>query len=84
MEYLVYALCLILIYKFLDWLIRLPRVSGITDKHVFITGCDTGFGNLIAKKLDGLGVHVYAGCYTETGEVELKKSCSKKLVTPMG
>lgn len=50
-------------------------------RYILITGCDTGFGNLTAKKLDSLGCHVFAGCLTETGEVELKKSCSSSLVT---
>lgn len=33
----------------------------LTDKAVLITGCDTGFGLLLAKQLDELGVHVFAG-----------------------
>ena len=32
-------------------------------KAVFITGCDTGFGNGLARKLDGCGFTVLAGCY---------------------
>jgi retinol dehydrogenase-16 len=45
-----------------------------------VTGCDTGFGNLLAKRLDALGCHVFAGCLTEAGETDLKKSCSEKLL----
>lgn len=48
---------------------------------MYITGCDTGFGNLLAKYLDKDGFHVIAGCYTEKGEVELKKACSARLST---
>lgn len=51
------------------------------DKYVYITGCDTGFGNLLAKHLDKLGFCVIAGCYTEKGEDELKKSTSDRLTT---
>ncbi|XP_022093717.1 retinol dehydrogenase 2-like [Acanthaster planci] len=36
-------------------------------KVVFITGCDTGFGNGLARRLDGCGFTVYAGCYTPDG-----------------
>ncbi|VDO74559.1 unnamed protein product [Haemonchus placei] len=34
-------------------------------KYVFITGCDSGFGRLLALKLLEMGVNVFAGCYTE-------------------
>ncbi|PIO66540.1 hypothetical protein TELCIR_11746, partial [Teladorsagia circumcincta] len=34
-------------------------------KYVFITGCDSGFGRLLALKLLKMGVNVFAGCYTE-------------------
>ena len=44
-----------------------------------MTGCDTGFGNILAKRLDALGCHVFAGCLTEAGGAELQKACSSKL-----
>ena len=65
----------------LTWILRQLRVDNYSNKYVFITGCDTGFGNLLVKKLDGLGFNVIAGCLTEKGETELAKSCSKKLMT---
>ena len=72
------VVCLIL-YKIVDYLIRIPRVGNYKDRYIFVTGCDTGFGNLIAKRLDQLGCHVFAGCLTEKGETELKKICSERL-----
>ncbi|XP_069689225.1 retinol dehydrogenase 16-like [Periplaneta americana] len=61
----------------------LPKrmLPDIQDKAVLITGCDTGFGYEFAKKLDSLGVLVFAGClYSEgDGAKELKSSCSDKL-----
>lgn len=50
-------------------------------KSVLITGCDSGFGYELAKKLDSIGVNVYAGCLSEQspGAVELKNSCSERL-----
>lgn len=51
------------------------------EKYVYITGCDSGFGNLLARHMDKLGFHVIAGCYTEKGEDELKKISSDKLTT---
>ncbi|XP_069689240.1 short-chain dehydrogenase/reductase family 9C member 7-like [Periplaneta americana] len=56
-------------------------VRNIEGKAVFITGCDTGFGHMFAKKLDALGVLVFAGCLFSEGEgaKELQRSCSDKL-----
>ncbi|KAF8766533.1 Corticosteroid 11-beta-dehydrogenase isozyme 2 like protein [Argiope bruennichi] len=36
-------------------------------RAVFITGCDTGFGNALAKRLDTKGFHVFATCLFPTG-----------------
>ncbi|XP_037542879.1 dehydrogenase/reductase SDR family member 9 [Nematolebias whitei] len=63
------------------WYKESKRVSNIEDKYVYITGCDSGFGNNLAKHLDKLGFPVIAGCYTEKGEDELKKISSKRLTT---
>ncbi|KAG8191550.1 hypothetical protein JTE90_019614 [Oedothorax gibbosus] len=51
------------------------------DRAVLITGCDTGFGHLLAKRLDSLGFRVFATCLFPTGDgaQELQKSCSKRL-----
>lgn len=63
------------------WYRENKKVDNKGQKYVYITGCDTGFGNLLAKHLDQLGFRVIAGCYTEKGEDELKKSASDKLTT---
>ncbi|XP_074550999.1 retinol dehydrogenase 7-like [Halichoeres trimaculatus] len=63
------------------WYKESKRVTNKEDKYVYITGCDTGFGNLLAKHLDKLGFRVIAGCYTEKGEDELKKAASDRLTT---
>nr|XP_048274731.1 retinol dehydrogenase 16-like [Myodes glareolus] len=66
-------------------LLRLIRerqvVSHLQDKHVFITGCDSGFGNLLARKLDRRGMKVLAACLTEKGAEELRNNTSKRLET---
>ncbi|WKY12892.1 hypothetical protein Q1695_004032 [Nippostrongylus brasiliensis] len=46
-------------------------------KYVFITGCDSGFGRLLALKLLSMGVNVIAGCYTEYGCEDLNKCESR-------
>lgn len=70
---------LFILYKLFDWLIRLPKIGNYGDRYILVTGCDTGFGHLLAKRLDGLGCNVFAGCFTEKGETELKKACSDRL-----
>lgn len=62
-------------------MLRRLRVDNYEDKYVFITGCDSGFGNILAKKLDGMGLHVFAGCFTEAGAKGLKQACSSNLET---
>ncbi|KAK7796490.1 hypothetical protein U0070_014754 [Myodes glareolus] len=66
-------------------LLRLIRerqvVSHLQDKYVFITGCDSGFGNLLARQLDRRGMRVLAACLTETGAEELRNNTSKRLET---
>ncbi|XP_078586139.1 retinol dehydrogenase 16-like [Branchiostoma floridae x Branchiostoma japonicum] len=66
-------------YLVFTWWLERGRVSQLTDKTVLITGCDTGFGNLLARRLDQLGLRVFAGCLTEAGVAELRQSCSERL-----
>lgn len=37
-------------------------------KSVLITGCDTGFGYLLATQLAGEGFFIYAGCFDENSD----------------
>ncbi|XP_036401861.1 dehydrogenase/reductase SDR family member 9 [Megalops cyprinoides] len=76
--YLLGLVALVFLYR---WYRELERVPGKSSKHVYITGCDSGFGNLLAKHLDKLGFCVIASCFTEKGEEELKKASSERLVT---
>ncbi|KAK2849877.1 hypothetical protein Q7C36_008660 [Tachysurus vachellii] len=76
-----YIIGLVVLFYACRWLRELKQVPNKSEKFVFITGCDTGFGNLLAKYLHKEGFCVIAGCYTEKGEVELKKVCSARLST---
>ncbi|KAM5179738.1 retinol dehydrogenase 16-like isoform 1-T1 [Mantella aurantiaca] len=69
---------LIFLYR---WYRHRRLLESLTDKYVFITGCDTGFGNLLAKQLDSRGMRVLAACLTETGAEKLKKETSNRLQT---
>ncbi|XP_005094807.1 17-beta-hydroxysteroid dehydrogenase type 6-like [Aplysia californica] len=52
-----------------------------TFKSVLVTGCDRGFGFMLAKRLDEEGFKVFAGCLDATGEgaKELQMDTSPKL-----
>lgn len=76
-----YVLGLIAVWFIYRWLKETQRVPNKEDKYVYITGCDSGFGNLLARHLDKLGFRVVAACYTEKGEDELKKMNSDRLTT---
>ncbi|XP_070545146.1 D-beta-hydroxybutyrate dehydrogenase, mitochondrial-like [Ptychodera flava] len=62
------------------WLIPREKIS-IEGKAVFISGCDTGFGHKLAKRLDSLGMVVFAGCLKGDGEgaKDLVEHCSERL-----
>uniref|UniRef100_A0A8B9IAE7 Retinol dehydrogenase 16 n=1 Tax=Anser brachyrhynchus TaxID=132585 RepID=A0A8B9IAE7_9AVES len=67
------------------WLRRWHRerqtVPGLSEKFVLITGCDSGFGNLLARQLDARGLRVLAGCLTEPGAAGLRAATSQRLQT---
>ncbi|XP_050388746.2 retinol dehydrogenase 16 [Patella vulgata] len=68
-------------YFTLKWFLGRLKVNNYGVKYVLITGCDTGFGNLLAKRLDGLGFHVIAACLKQDAATELKKTSSEHLQT---
>ncbi|NXT43903.1 RDH7 dehydrogenase, partial [Pelecanoides urinatrix] len=68
----------------LGWLVRDRRtLPSVKDKHVFITGCDSGFGNLLARRLARRGYRVLAACLTQKGADGLQRSCSGHLRTTL-
>ncbi|XP_063300827.1 retinol dehydrogenase 16-like isoform X2 [Pelobates fuscus] len=75
---LLLVLVLILLYR---WHRQSQILQNISDKYVLITGCDTGFGNLLAKQLDQHGLRVLAACLTEKGAEGLKKETSTRVQT---
>ncbi|XP_060085158.1 dehydrogenase/reductase SDR family member 9-like [Ylistrum balloti] len=76
------VILLILTYVISKAFLRKLKIPRIYDKYVFVTGCDSGFGNLLVKRLDYLGANVFAGCLTEEGRSKLDKSTSCR-VTPL-
>ncbi|KAG8443866.1 hypothetical protein GDO86_009163 [Hymenochirus boettgeri] len=49
-----------------------PRIKHVDfnakGRAVLITGCDSGFGNLLARRLLDMGFHVFAACLFPDGE----------------
>ena len=76
-----YLVTLVGLYYLLRWYRERQVVSHLQDKHVFITGCDSGFGNLLARVLDRRGMRVLAACLTEQGAEELRNKTSDRLET---
>ncbi|KAM5175016.1 retinol dehydrogenase 16 [Callospermophilus lateralis] len=69
------------LYYLLRWYRERQVVSHLQDKYVFITGCDSGFGNLLARQLDMQGMRVLAACLTEEGAKQLRDRTSERLET---
>ncbi|XP_049640024.1 retinol dehydrogenase 16-like [Suncus etruscus] len=76
-----YLLVLAVLYHLVHWYRKSQVVNQLQDKYVFITGCDSGFGNLLAKQLDLRGFRVLAACLTEKGAKMLQEQTSDKLDT---
>ncbi|XP_048835558.1 retinol dehydrogenase 7-like isoform X2 [Brienomyrus brachyistius] len=76
-----FLLGMVVFYYLYRWYKEKKRVSDEWEKYVYITGCDSGFGRLLARRLDALGFCVIASCITEKGEEDLKKDCSATLTT---
>ncbi|XP_032029223.1 short-chain dehydrogenase/reductase family 9C member 7 isoform X1 [Hylobates moloch] len=65
------------------WFKNCNLVGNLSEKYVFITGCDTGFGNLLAKQLVDRGMQVLAACFTEEGAQKLQQDTSYRLQTTL-
>ncbi|XP_004466208.1 short-chain dehydrogenase/reductase family 9C member 7 [Dasypus novemcinctus] len=63
------------------WFKNCNVVRNLSEKYVFITGCDSGFGNLLARQLVDRGMRVLAACLTEEGAQKLQQETSYRLQT---
>ncbi|XP_034275028.1 retinol dehydrogenase 16-like [Pantherophis guttatus] len=76
-----YVVALLGFYFLFRWYREKQILPNLTEKYVFITGCDSGFGNLLARQLDAKGLRVLAGCLTQQGAEKLKEATSERLQT---
>ncbi|KAF8371896.1 hypothetical protein PRIPAC_78325 [Pristionchus pacificus] len=71
------ALFLIIIaYHMIQRILSHFKLDNLEKRAVFITGCDTGFGNLLALKCLQRDMPVFAGCLTEKGASALREASS--------
>ncbi|XP_076776653.1 retinol dehydrogenase 16-like [Arvicanthis niloticus] len=76
-----YLVALVGLWMLLSLVRERMVVSHLYDKYVFITGCDSGFGNLLARQLDRRGMKVLAACLMEEGAEQLRSKTSERLET---
>nr|XP_020671114.1 17-beta-hydroxysteroid dehydrogenase type 6-like isoform X1 [Pogona vitticeps]XP_020671115.1 17-beta-hydroxysteroid dehydrogenase type 6-like isoform X1 [Pogona vitticeps]XP_020671116.1 17-beta-hydroxysteroid dehydrogenase type 6-like isoform X1 [Pogona vitticeps]XP_020671117.1 17-beta-hydroxysteroid dehydrogenase type 6-like isoform X1 [Pogona vitticeps] len=76
-----YLLALLVFYFLCRWYRERQTVKNLIEKYVFITGCDSGFGNQLARQLDTRGIRVLSACLTQKGADDLKKATSGRLKT---
>jgi len=69
----------VLIYHVVEKKRQSICIDNLHNRHVLITGCDSGFGKIAAKKLDKMGLTVYAGCFLKRSMEKLEKECSSNL-----
>lgn len=65
------------------WLLRDRQSLPASNAFVFITGCDSGFGRLLALQLDQRGFRVLASCLTPSGAEDLQRVASSRLHTTL-
>lgn len=76
-----YLAALLGLYFLFRWYREQQVVPNLMDKYVLITGCDSGFGNLLARQLDQRGLRVLAACLTQKGAEQLQGATSQRLRT---
>ncbi|KAM6364951.1 retinol dehydrogenase 16-like [Pluvialis apricaria] len=69
------------LYLLRRWHRERQTVPRLSEKYVLITGCDSGFGNLLARQLEARGLRVLAACLTDTGAARLQAATSPRLQT---
>ncbi|XP_053374122.1 17-beta-hydroxysteroid dehydrogenase type 6-like [Mercenaria mercenaria] len=63
----------------IEWLLRQLKIADYESRYVLITGCDSGFGHELARKLDKLNFHVFACCLTKDAVEKFSATSSSKL-----
>lgn len=77
------GICVAVYYIFIQlkvlYCVFSTRPAAVKNKTVVISGCDSGFGRLLAERLDSMGVNVIALCLKKEHQESLIQHCSKRL-----
>ncbi|XP_029450710.1 retinol dehydrogenase 7-like [Rhinatrema bivittatum] len=76
-----WLLALLGLYLLYRWYRERQILPNLPNKYVLITGCDSGFGSVLARQLDRRGLRVLAACLTQRGAELLKEATSQRLQT---
>jgi NAD(P)-dependent dehydrogenase (short-subunit alcohol dehydrogenase family) len=79
MAFWIICVCIIVLFLVFEWVIRQLKIGNYKSRYVLITGCDSGFGNELAKQLEALGFNVLACCLTKSAVENFNKMSSPKL-----
>lgn len=63
---------LLILWRLNHWRLSAARVKP-EGRYVVVTGCDTGFGHILSRRLADAGYSVFAGCYSKAGAQEASK-----------
>ena len=75
--------CLLLLYKVIDYLVRLLYLPKdyFDGRYILITGCDSGFGRLLTTRLDKTTLcRVFACCLKKESVNEIRETHSKNVI----
>ncbi|VDI23945.1 Hypothetical predicted protein [Mytilus galloprovincialis] len=75
----IYVAISIFLWLLLKWYRNKEIIGNYGNRYIVITGCDSGFGYSLTKKLDKLGFYVFAGCLTGEGLAKLNEETSSKV-----
>eukprot|EP00127_Corallochytrium_limacisporum_P006025 Clim_evm14s216 gene=Clim_evmTU14s216 len=74
-----YSVCGLLALRYLYSKYVVPKMTlpatSYSNRYVVITGCDTGFGNMLSKQLHAKGFRVICGCLSQEAAETLMKEC---------
>ncbi|GAB1600478.1 17-beta-hydroxysteroid dehydrogenase type 6-like [Argonauta hians] len=73
------AVVVVPVFLLLQTYLHTLTVKDFHRKYVLVTGCDMGFGHLLAKQLETLGFNVFATCLTKEGVNKLQSNSSSRL-----
>ncbi|CAG9536894.1 unnamed protein product [Cercopithifilaria johnstoni] len=83
LQVLLFFVALIFLYYGICIFLESMQIDNLHSKAVFISGCDSGFGYLLAIKCAQNGLPTFAGCLTEHGMKgieEVAKKTAGKLI----